>query len=117
MKDCVNRTLFTGLAVVVLGLLPGLLPGCATSRHDVAPASAGKISVCSKCYDTIRTVSDSQGRRFGPAVKRTIVTHTCEECKSEMTIYEANGVLKVRCPTCAPDGVDCDRCVPKAQGR
>lgn len=90
-----------------------LVGGCATDKHDMTKAEAGQVSVCTKCYDQIRTVQDNQGRRFGPTVTRTITTHVCEDCKNEMTIYAVEGVLKVRCPTCAPDGVDCDRCVPK----
>lgn len=91
-----------------------LAGGCATDKHDMVKAEAGQVSVCTKCYDQIRTVQDRQGRRFGPSVTRTITTHVCEDCKNEMTIYAVDGVLKVRCPTCAPEGVDCDRCVPKA---
>lgn len=87
--------------------------GCAAGKHDVAKADAGQVSVCSKCYDQIRTVRDNHGRNFGPSAPRTVITHMCEECKSEMTIYEKDGVMYVRCPTCAPEGVDCDRCVPK----
>lgn len=89
--------------------------GCATDKHDMVKAEAGQVSVCTKCYDQISTVSER--RRTGPSVKRTITTHMCEDCKNEMTIYEKDGVMKVRCPTCAPEGVDCDRCVPKAAAK
>ncbi len=99
---------------LLLAVAPALLAGgCATDKHDMVKAEAGQVSVCTKCYDQIRTVQDRQGRRFGPTVTRTITTHVCEDCKNEMTIYAVDGVLKVRCPTCAPEGVDCDRCVPK----
>ncbi len=91
-----------------------LAGGCATTKHDMVKAQAGQVSVCTKCYDQIRTVQDRQGRRFGPTVPRTITTHMCEDCKNAMTIYVKDGVMKVRCPTCAPEGVDCDRCVPKS---
>ena len=103
--------------LAVAGTLLGAaaLTGCATSKHDMVAAPDGKVSVCTKCYDTVRTVMDKQGRRFGPAVERTIITNHCDECNSDMTIYESGGVLKVRCPHCAPEGVDCDRCVPKTQ--
>ncbi len=87
--------------------------GCATSKHDVAKAQAGQVSVCTKCYDQIRKVRSTGGPRGGLATHRTITTHMCEECKDEMTIYEKDGVLMVRCAACAPEGVDCDRCVPK----
>lgn len=90
-----------------------LAQGCATSKHDVVKAHAGQVSVCTKCYDQIRKVRSTGGPRGGLATNRTITTHMCEECKDEMTIYERDGVLMVRCATCAPAGVDCDRCVPK----
>lgn len=90
-----------------------LAQGCATSKHDVAKARAGQVSVCTKCYDQIRKARSTGGPRGGLATNRTITTHMCEECKDEMTIYEKDGVLMVRCATCAPEGVDCDRCVPR----
>ena len=90
-----------------------LAQGCATSKHDVAKAEAGQVSVCTKCYDQIRKVRSTGGPRGGLATHRTITTHMCEECKGDMTIYEKDGVLMVRCAACAPEGVDCDRCVPK----
>ncbi|NUQ53270.1 MAG: hypothetical protein HUU19_11315 [Phycisphaerales bacterium] len=90
-----------------------LAQGCTTSKHDVAKAQAGQVSVCTRCYDQIRKVRSTGGPRGGLATHRTITTHMCEECKDEMTIYEKDGVLMVRCAACAPEGVDCDRCVPK----
>lgn len=90
-----------------------LASGCATDKHEMVKAEAGQVSVCTKCYDQIRKVRNTGGPRGGLATNRTITTHMCEDCKNEMTIYEKDGVMKVRCPTCAPEGVDCDRCVPK----
>ena len=91
--------------------------GCATTKHDVAAAQPGQVSVCTKCYDQITKVRGSGGPRGGLATNRTIVTHQCTECKSEMTIYTEAGVLKVRCPACAPEGVECDRCTPKTAAK
>jgi hypothetical protein len=90
-----------------------LLQGCATSKHDVAKTDAGQVSVCTKCYEQIRKARSTGGPRGGLATNRTITTHMCEDCKNEMTIYEKDGVMMVRCAICAPEGVDCDRCVPK----
>jgi len=117
MMNHATPTLLAVFAVLAAGVGVGTMPGCATTKHDVAPASGGKVSVCTKCYDEVRTVRDSRGRNLGPPVERTLRTHMCDECKSEMTIYESGGVLKVRCPACAPEGVDCDRCVPKVQAK
>ena len=90
-----------------------LTGGCATDKHEMVKAEAGQVSVCTKCYDSIRKARSTGGPRGGLATNRTITTHVCEDCKNEMTIYARDGVLMVRCPTCAPEGVDCDRCVPK----
>lgn len=94
-----------------------LAQGCVTREHDVAEAKAGQVSVCAKCYDRIRTVRSGGHPRGGLATNRTITTHMCEECQDEMTIYEKGGVLMVRCAKCAPEGVDSDRCVPRAPAR
>lgn len=90
-----------------------LAQGCATSKHDMVKAEAGQVSVCTKCYDQIRKVRSTGGPRGGLATNRTVTTHMCEDCKDEMSIYEKDGVMMVRCATCAPEGVACDRCVPK----
>ena len=81
-----------------------LAQGCATSKHDMVKAEAGQVSVCTKCYDQIRKARSTGGPRGGLATNRTITTHTCEDCKNEMTIYEKDGVMMVRCATCAPEG-------------
>ena len=102
------------LFVVAFALLAG---GCATTKHDIAAAQPGQVSVCTKCYDQIRKARSSGGPRGGLATNRTISTHMCEECKDEMTIYSENGVMKVRCPKCAPEGAECDRCTPKTAAK
>ena len=98
--------LFAGASALLIG-------GCAGTKHEIAPAAEGKVSVCTKCYDQIRKARGTGGPRGGLATNRTITTHVCEECKSETTIYAKDGVLMVRCATCAPEGVECDLCVPK----
>jgi hypothetical protein len=109
-------TPFRPLILFAVASVP-LIGGCATSKHDMAKAQPGQVSVCTKCYSEIRKVQSTGGPRGGLATNRTITTHRCEECKSDMTIYAENGVMKVRCATCAPEGVDCDRCVPKAAAK
>lgn len=89
------------------------LTGCSSMQHDVSKPEPGTVSVCSKCYDQIRKVRSTGGPRGGLATNRTVTTHMCEDCKAEMSIFEKDGVLMVRCATCAPDGVPCDRCSPK----
>lgn len=90
-----------------------LVQGCATSTHDMTNVQSGQVTVCTKCYDQVKTVRDNRGGRFASTGTHTVTTHMCGDCKDEMTIYEKDGVLMVRCATCAPEGVDCDRCVPK----
>lgn len=90
-----------------------LVQGCTPSKHDMAKVQADQMAVCTKCYDQIKTVRDSRGGRFASTGTHTVTTHMCGECKDEMTVYEKDGVLMVRCATCAPEGLDCDRCVPK----
>jgi hypothetical protein len=87
--------------------------GCATDRHEMTSTQSGQVSVCTKCYDQIRTVRGTYSPRTGYSGTHTITTHRCDDCKSDMSIYEQDGVLKVRCARCAPEGVDCDRCVPR----
>ncbi|MGQ0628234.1 MAG: hypothetical protein ACT4PL_09080 [Phycisphaerales bacterium] len=88
--------------------------GCTTDKHTMTPAQPGQVSVCTKCYDEIAKVRGSYNPRTGQRFDHTIKTHRCDECKSDMSIYEQGGVLKVRCASCAPEGVDCDRCMPRA---
>lgn len=108
----------TAYSLFLLAAAPALLAGgCATDKHNMVKAEAGQVSVCTKCFDQIQKVRGSYSPRRGYSGTRTITTHVCEDCKSEMTIYEKDGVMKVRCPTCAPEGVDCDRCVPKAAAK
>jgi hypothetical protein len=105
-----TRMVFQGLAVVA-GML--LCTGCASDKHEAKSATAGQITVCTKCYDEIKQVQGSVPRS-GPERTYTIRTHRCEDCKADMAIYMDDGTMKVRCPTCAPAGVACDRCVPKS---
>lgn len=102
------------LLSAALALLAG---GCAADKHDVTTAQPGQVTVCTKCYDQVSKVRSAGGPRGGLATNRTITTHLCDDCKNEMTIYSKDGVLMVRCPTCAPEGVDCDRCVPRAAAK
>ncbi len=41
----------------------------------------------------------------------------CPDCKSELSIYTEGSTLKAKCASCAPEGVDCDRCVPKQEAK
>ncbi len=103
--------LFTALAASGLALV-----ACQTDKHGMVEPKPGEVAVWSKCYDQIRKVRSTGGPRAGLATNRTITTHRCEECRTEMSIYTENGVLMVKCATCAPEGVRCDRCLPRNEG-
>ena len=38
--------------------------------------------------------------------------HQCAECKTDVSFYTGNGVPKIKCAWCAPDGLACDMCAP-----
>lgn len=107
MKIRMNR-LFLLAALAVCGLV---LSACQSNQHTMVEPKPGQVVVCSKCYDDIRKARSSGGPRGGLA-NRMITTHRCEDCKTDMSIYEQDGVLMVRCATCAPAGLPCDKCLP-----
>jgi len=106
-RPVVLASILTLAAVIFAG-------GCASDKHTMTSAQPGQVSVCTKCYDEIKKVRGSYHPRTGYTGDRVIKTHRCDDCKSDMSVYEQDGVLKVRCASCAPEGVDCDRCAPRA---
>lgn len=94
-----------GIAVPV-GLA---LIGCDAPKHKMVETQPGKSSICRLCYEEIVNVPPNP--RYAPM--GVIRRHKCEECKSEMSIYMEDGVKKIRCGKCAPDGMDCDKCLPR----
>ncbi len=83
---------------------------CQSDKHRMAEPTSGTSMACRECYDTV-TEWRSMLPRPGGAV-HAIRTHHCTGCKTDMTLYDKDGVLMVKCPHCAPDGVACDRCLP-----
>lgn len=94
-------------------LLASVLSACATDKHTMTASADGKVAVCRACYDEISKVRSTQPRT-GITATRTITTHMCPDCKSELSVYTEGSTLKAKC---APDGVDCDRCVPKPEAK
>lgn len=108
-----HRLVFSLLAVSLL-----TAAGCAENKHAVADrAQDGQVAVCAKCYEHIRTVRASGVTRGAPGTDRVIATHACADCKHESSVFMKDGVLMFRCPSCAPEGVACDRCVAKTSGK
>ena len=93
----------------VVALFVLTLIGCDTSKHKMVETQPGKKSICRLCYEEIVNVPPNP--RYAPM--GIIRRHKCEECKSETSIYVENGVKKIRCSKCAPEGMDCDKCLPR----
>ena len=106
-----SRVVFPALAGL---LLASVLSACASDKHTMTTTADGKVAVCRACYDEISKVRSTQPRT-GITTTRTITTHMCPDCKSELSVYTEGSTLKAKCAKCAPDGVDCDRCVPKPE--
>lgn len=110
MKTMTRRCAAGSLA----GWLFSFIAGCAAApaHHDMTPGRDGVTIACGKCYDVIRKSRHARGA----ATARTV--HACPDCKSEMAVYDENGVAMARCERCAPDGIPCDKCLPpKSDGR
>ena len=106
-----SRVVFPALAGL---LLASVLSACASDKHAMTTTADGKVAVCRACYDEISKVRSTQPRT-GITTTKTITKHMCPDCKSELSVYTEGSTLKAKCAKCAPDGVDCDRCVPKAE--
>ena len=102
--------------VLPVVLLTSVLSACASDKHTMTPSADGKVAVCRACYDEISKVRSMQPRT-GITTTRTVTTHMCPDCKSELSIYTEGSTLKSKCAKCAPEGVDCDRCVPKPDAK
>ncbi len=102
------------LGILILAACPFTLVACTKPEpkvvHDVVPAGGGQRLGCRLCYDeTVRVLTGApKYRRY-----KTIQRHRCEECKTDVAFYDGDdGKLMIRCARCAPDGVQCDRCLP-----
>lgn len=127
-KSATNRIC---LAVALMGsTLGGVVPmvGC-QSDHRMRTGGENKVTVCRECYDKAITVWDQgrypgwhseysrnsaySGGRWGyiPS-KRVHVEHQCASCNATMVVHTDDGRWTIQCPTCAPKGVPCDKCLP-----
>lgn len=101
------RTQFRSVGIAaVVGFA---LSGCDGSKHKIVETPPGKKTICRMCYDEIVRVPPHP--RYGP-MGGTRRVHKCVQCKSDATYYDENGILKIRCAGCAPEGMDCDKCLP-----
>jgi len=116
-------------ALAAIGALG--LAGCQTDKHAMTGAQAGVKPVCRDCYELLTQyqrwypsryyTGHRFGDRYGDGYNRssggeyrtvTDRVHQCQECKSEVSFYYENGIQKIKCAKCAPEGVACDMCAP-----
>lgn len=116
-------------AVAALGVAP--LAGCETDKHTMIGARGGVKPVCRECYELLTQYQRwypsryYAGHRFGGPYgdgytrssggeyrTATDRIHQCQECQSEVSFYYENGIQKIKCTKCAPEGLACDRCAP-----
>lgn len=106
------------IGVVLLAGAVGVLGGC-TSTHKVRADSGTEATVCRECYDqAVKTWDGSvygySGARWGyvPST-RVYAEHRCASCDSTMVVHTDDGRWTIKCPVCAPEGVPCDKCLPR----
>lgn len=118
-----NRRITIGIlaAFTAIGALG--LAGCQTDKHAMTGAQPGMEPVCRECYELATQYRQwypaSRGGRFGSAgggggEYRTVVdrVHQCQACKTDVSFYTEDGVQKIKCAKCAPEGLACDMCAP-----
>jgi hypothetical protein len=94
-------------------LLAGLgLSACQSEKHTVVEPRDGTAIVCKECYNEIYKVTHSTEYLRGATYQQSHTRHVCPDCKTEMSIYTEDGVTKVKCAKCAPEGLACDKCLP-----
>lgn len=108
MTSRVHRAfLFSALAASGLAL-----GACQSDKHTMVEARPGMTVVCQHCYDESVKMTHTYGSRSNATYEQTHKTHQCPCCKTEMSTYVENGVPKVKCGGCVPEGVACDKCLP-----
>ncbi len=107
-------TRFTKRSILVtsFALAGAALSACQSDKHTMVEPKDGTVIVCTECYNEVYKVQHPSGSRWGGTVSQTRTRHECPSCKTEMSIYTENGVTKVKCARCAPEGLACDKCLP-----
>lgn len=100
-------------AIFVLSVMTAV--SCA-GHHEMKHAAPGTTPVCRECYEQALRVWDTgrySGKRWHQVPQsRVRVEHQCASCKATMAVHTEDGQWTIHCPTCAPEGVPCDRCMP-----
>ena len=113
------------LVLFALAGLAGLtsMGGCQTDKHAMSGAQPGVKPVCRECYELATQYRQwypsynparFSGASGGGGGYRTVVdrVHQCQACQTDVSFYTENGVQKIKCAKCAPDGLACDLCAP-----
>ena len=103
------------IAPVLLAVAAWGLGGCAAD-HKMRTGSEGSTVVCRECYDQAVQVWEKGGylgaRWYSTPASKVRVEHQCASCKTTMVVHTEDGRWTIKCPTCAPEGVACDKCLP-----
>ena len=104
LGNLMRAFIWIGLTVITFG-------GCESPKHRMVHKKPEIKIACQQCYDEVSTVRRTPHRSNKPW-NVIIRRHNCLGCKSEMSLYREEGVLKVKCERCAPEGLACDLCLP-----
>lgn len=103
-----------------MAVLAAFAAGCSATRHRQSDATSGGVPACRSCYDAAMKEVHLWGEYRGGGWRHIEYrrVHQCPECMTDVSIYEQDGRLRLACAKCAPEGVDCDKCLPPlADGR
>lgn len=86
-------------------ILLAMFAGCAG-----APA-VRCVPECSECREVaVQELKVHRTGRHFQSGSRLPRVHACSCCQVEIAIYEVDGKPMLRCPKCAPEGVECAVC-------
>lgn len=105
--------------VAAIAFSMGVICGGCASEHRMRTGSGeAKVTVCRECYDQAVSVWTRSSTGYGGKIWRHVpservrVEHQCDSCKSTMVVHTDDGRWTLKCPTCAPEGIPCDKCMP-----
>jgi len=114
----VKRFAVLAIGALVAAVTVPWLAGCESTgggrKHQVVAQTGDHVMGCQKCYDEAVRVRRLSSK--GPSRTRIIKKHMCPGCKGEMVSYTEDGTAMIKCASCAPEGVPCDRCLPPKSG-
>ena len=98
MKNVFPWSCLTALSLLLFG-------GCAGAP---SPRCAPE---CAECRGlAVQELKTHRSGRHFQSGSRLPRVNACSCCKVEVTLYEQDGKAMLRCPKCAPAGVECAAC-------